>query len=62
MKILKKERKDLKNMKKLVVKRRLKKTEGYENIFYCDTPEEAIKFIKTYKTFHNPYDIYFTIN
>lgn len=49
-------------MKKLVVKRRLKKTEGYENIFYCDTPEEAIKFIKTYKTFHNPYDIYFTIN
>ena len=49
-------------MKKLVVKRRLKKTEGYENIFYCNTPEEAIKFINNYKTFHNPYDIYFTIH
>jgi len=47
-------------MNKLVVKRRLKKEEGYEEIYFCNDPQDAIKFIKMYKTFYKPYDIYFT--
>lgn len=62
MKILKKRKKGFEKYEKVSSKKEIKKTEGYENIFYCDTPEEAIKFIKTYKTFHKPYDIYFTIH
>lgn len=45
---------------KFVVKRMSRREDGYEAIAYFSTAEESIEYIKAYKAFYNPIDIYFT--
>ena len=46
-------------MKKFLIKMMTDRTEGYKEVGYADTVEEAKEYVDALKVYHNPIDIFY---